>query len=138
MAPKPVCEISRPCNPYFRRSPWAIPGTIAGLVLALIVLVWWWRKRTQPEFTLPAAPPHEIAFAALDDLRKANTDSPAALRTFYFKLSEIVRSYVENRFGINATDLTTEEIISHLGNIQNLDHASQGLLNPLFASRRPG
>ena len=41
----------------------------------------------------------------------------AAVRRFYFALSEIVRAYVEGRFGLNATDLTTEEILSSLSRL---------------------
>ena len=33
-----------------------------------------------------------------------------AMRQYFFAISEIVRLYVENRFGLNATDLTLEEI----------------------------
>ena len=36
------------------------------------------------------------------------------MRRYYFALSEIVRAYVEGRWGWNATDLTTEEIFDAL------------------------
>ncbi len=38
----------------------------------------------------------------------------AAVRRYYFALSEIVRAYIEGRFGLNATDLTSEEIVASL------------------------
>ena len=43
----------------------------------------------------------------------ARTDfsSAEAVRKYYFSLSGVVRTYVENRFGMNATDLTTEELV---------------------------
>ena len=37
-----------------------------------------------------------------------------AVRAYYFSISEVLRSYIEARFGLNATDLTTEEILARM------------------------
>jgi hypothetical protein len=36
------------------------------------------------------------------------------VRRWHFAVSEVVRAYVEARFGLNATDLTTQEILARL------------------------
>ncbi|MBT3224406.1 MAG: hypothetical protein HN348_35510, partial [Proteobacteria bacterium] len=65
------------------------------LILALGVAIWWFRRGGAGPYVAPA---HEVAFAALDALRKSDLDDPEALRVWYFDLSEVLRTYVEGRF----------------------------------------
>jgi hypothetical protein len=113
-----IIEI-KPLQPKTSRIPWF--WIIAGIVLLLALgvigkLVW--RRATKEA---PPLPPHEIAFQALDALRGADFDDPEAVRRFYFAISEVERAYVEGRFGLNATDLTSDEIIARLDEINDLD-----------------
>ncbi|MEM7052168.1 MAG: hypothetical protein AAF604_21050 [Acidobacteriota bacterium] len=111
----------KPLRPQPRQTPWGWITAIAGgaLAIALLVGIWLWRRyQLTPEE--PAAPPHEIAFAALDALRATDFEDPEAVRRFYFEVSEVVRTYVEGRFGLNATDLTTEEILPRLADVREL------------------
>jgi len=57
-------------------------------------------------------PPHVLAFKKMKQLRN-HTDfySPSSLKKFYFKLSEILREYMERRFFIYALEMSTSEII---------------------------
>jgi hypothetical protein len=92
--------------------PWAAGG---GGILALALLAYLlWRRRQARRF-VPPRPAHEIAFEALDLLRNTDFEDPEAVRRYYFALSEVVRAYVEGRWKLNATDLTTEEIFDALG-----------------------
>jgi hypothetical protein len=50
-----------------------------------------------------------------------------ALRNYYFEISVVLRTYVEGRFFLNATDLTTEEILENLGRL-DLRHEDGGVL----------
>ncbi|MBT3222481.1 MAG: hypothetical protein HN348_25695, partial [Proteobacteria bacterium] len=43
-----------------------------------------------------------------------------AQRVWYFDLSEVLRTYVEGRFGLNATDLTTDEILVRMVELTTL------------------
>ena len=100
------------------RVPWGwIVGGALGLaaIAAAVVLL-----RRRHAAVAPPQPPHELAFRALDALRGADFDDPAAVRRFYFAISEVVRAYVEGRFGLNATDLTTEEIVVGLEGLPGL------------------
>jgi hypothetical protein len=98
----------KPLRPERTTIPWLLV-TAGLLVLALAVAAFIVLRRRQA-IPVPPPPPHEVAFRALDALRGTNFDDPEAVRRFYFGLSEVVRAYVEGRFGLNATDLTTEEI----------------------------
>ncbi|MBJ80378.1 MAG: hypothetical protein CMH60_03585 [Myxococcales bacterium] len=85
--------------------------TLATFVLLAIFFVLWRRRKSKNVIELPPIiPAHEIAYRALNQLRQTNFEDSEAVRRYFFTISEIVRLYVENRFGLNATDLTLEEI----------------------------
>ncbi len=118
----------KPLRPIDRGRGWWIAAIALG-VLALAALgVWAWRRRRARPAELPAVPPHEAAFRALDALRGTEFTDPAAVRRFYFQISEVVRAYVEGRFGLNATDLTTEEILTRLPAVGELAEADRAAL----------
>ncbi len=93
----------------------------AVLVLAAAAWWWWWRRRRGrggegPE--VPRIPPYDLAMQELERLRRTDFSDLRELRRYYFAVSAVVRAYVEGRFGMNATDLTTEEILSRLALIR--------------------
>ncbi|MDX9788826.1 MAG: DUF4381 family protein [Desulfobacterales bacterium] len=99
------------------RLPVSIPGVLwyvlAGLVLAgLILAAWcyWRRKRRSPQNEVPerVRPPDEVAYEALDRLEAA---SGLTEKVFYFRLSAILRGYLSGRFGVDALEMTTEELL---------------------------
>lgn len=123
---------------------WLIGVIALGLLLAVAIPgVLFWRRKKSVE--LPPPPPHELAYAALDDLRGTNFSDPAALRKYYFALSEVIRAYVKGRFGVNATELTTEEIVPQIAALDELAPADQMRLREFltetdlvkFAGHRP-
>ncbi|MEM7481360.1 MAG: hypothetical protein AAF481_09315 [Acidobacteriota bacterium] len=115
--------------------PWEWIAAGAGGALLLTILAFWWWYRRREETPEPAIPPHEVAFAALDELRGADFSDPEAVRRFAFRISEVMRTYVEGRFGLNATDLTTEEILPRLSDHRELTTSAAG--DP-DAARPPG
>lgn len=136
----------KPLVPPEDRPPWVwIAAGGGGLLLAAgLFAAWWWRRRP-PRPATPPVPAHEVAFAALDALRRTDFTDPAAVRRYYFALSEVVRTYVEARWGLNATDLTTEEILVALHELRGLPREPAGELRRFlretdqvkFASHRP-
>jgi hypothetical protein len=90
------------------------PVWVATGVIVAGVLAWWlWRRyrRGPTAAGTPAPPPplpYEVALAALAELRGANL--PVEL--FYTRLSDIVRRYIEGRFGLRAPEQTTEEFLA--------------------------
>jgi hypothetical protein len=87
-----------------------VAGALA--LLALVYLGWrlWLRRKKVP----PAAPapspiaPDAEAYQALDALAADDATNP---KQFYFRLSAIIRRYVERRYAIPAAEMTTEELI---------------------------
>lgn len=98
--------------------PWLLWLGIASAVLALAAAAWWWRRRRKRGSASPATPrvpPYELAIQELERLRRTDFSNLRELRRYYFAVSAVLRAYIEGRFGLNATDLTTEEILSRLG-----------------------
>jgi hypothetical protein len=82
------------------------------------------RKLRKPKEARPPRPLHETILQELSDLRQDDGDE----KRFHFRLSEIVRRYLEGRFRFAATDSTTEEILSHLPRLEVLPEAQKGPL----------
>ena len=92
---------------------WIAAGLGALLALAVLMRLAGRGRRWRP-VEPPPRPAHEVARSALARLREGDLADPEAIRRVHFRLSEILRTYLEARYGVNATDLTTEEIVAHL------------------------
>ena len=102
---------------------WLLWTGLALAVAALGLAAWWWRRRRPDGATsgTPPIPPYDLAIRELERLRRTDFSDLRELRRYYFAVSSVVRTYVEGRFGLNATDLTTEEILGRLGGLVRLD-----------------
>jgi hypothetical protein len=93
--------------------PWGLP-----LLLAAGLAVWQWlrRRARRPETAPPAEAPRtipadEAALARLLELENAGLIAAGRSREFAFILSEIQREYLAHRFGIDALEATTTELL---------------------------
>jgi hypothetical protein len=125
----------KPLQPPPSHFPWVWIGAGAAVLLLAGAAVWLLRRRRRAQ--APPVPPHEVAFEALRALKGTDFSDPEAVRRFHFRISEVLRAYVEGRFGLNATDLTTEEILPRLGEVQGLPAAeAESLCRFLLATDR--
>lgn len=127
---------------------WWLVGVAAALALA--GAWWWWRRRRLRDGSgareAPRIPPYDLAIRELERLRRTDFSNLRELRRYYFAVSSVVRTYVEGRFGMNATDLTTEEILGRLDVLGRLDPMQARRLERFliatdrvkFAAHRPG
>jgi Domain of unknown function (DUF4381) len=98
-------------GPKYLFPPWLLPAVIAGAVLLALSAygIWrWLRRRRRPRVLLP----FEIALQRLEEMRALM--QPAAAREFSIAVSDVVRRYIEERFGATATHRTTEEFLHDL------------------------
>jgi hypothetical protein len=105
---KPPEEV--PVRSY--RLLWALGSLLilAGLAYAL----YRWLKRERPErppLQRPLAPLEARIFAALDELREQNLPAQGRAREFYFRLSGIARAYLGERYGFEALECTSAELL---------------------------
>lgn len=90
-----------------------------GLILLLASLVIagfiYWKKRAPHQ--MPAEVqmrPEEIALQKLEKLLAENLLAKGEVKLFHLRISDILRQYIENRFGIKAPERTTEEFLVEL------------------------
>jgi hypothetical protein len=98
------------------------------LVLCGALLVWW-RRRHQPEAPELRIPAHELAYAELRELVEANLVEQGLIKEFYQGVSDILRRYLERRFGLHAPERTTEEFLAELAVDSTLSAEHKTLLS---------
>jgi hypothetical protein len=81
-----------------------------GLVVAVLAVIMT-RRRRRLELQVPVIPPGVWAQLQLDDLERQQLVDQGRVHEFYFRLSSIVRQYLERRFKLMAPERTTEEFL---------------------------
>jgi hypothetical protein len=103
----------------------------AGLVLLLAAAVLsgfiFWRKRRHGTITPPLQlRPEEIALQELERLLAEDLISRGEIKYFHTRISDILRRYIENRFGLHAPERTTEEFLVALSREKSSGHTLIG------------
>ena len=109
------------------KGPIAIPFSVvtllpwlAGLAMLGGAAYWLYRRyrhRKRPRVPVPVVPPrpaHEIAYEALDALETSGLLELGEVKTYHIRVSDIMRVYVEGRFGVEAMEMTTGEVLNGL------------------------
>ncbi|GBE28708.1 hypothetical protein BMS3Bbin03_02658 [bacterium BMS3Bbin03] len=114
---KPPVELPFDWRPYVKNGLFGLLGL---LILGAMIYVWI-RKRAGkpliPQKAEPPRPPHEAALKALERLQNSGLLEKGHVKKYYSEVSEIIRRYIEGRYGIDAMDLTTTELLGELGQI---------------------
>ncbi|CAN5502683.1 hypothetical protein BH11BAC2_BH11BAC2_21410 [soil metagenome] len=66
-----------------------------------------------PEVIIPIVPPHIIALEALDLLEKEKLWQQGMVKEYQTSLTDIIRIYIHDRWGVNAMEFTSDEILQH-------------------------
>jgi len=123
---------------------WTAPSLILIVVLATVLLV---RRlgRVRAETGL-RIPPHEWARRQIAALVADDLVPEGRVQEFYYRLSGIVRGYIERRFDIRAPEMTTEEFLASAASDRRFRTDMSEQLNCLlstcdlvkYACRKPG
>lgn len=94
---------------------WALLGLITLAVIAYLLYRRWKNRPRKPMSApfvppQPPRPPYDIAIEKLEELGREDLFGQERGRDFFFRLSEILREYVEGRFDLPALERTTAEI----------------------------
>lgn len=88
------------------------------LALALIAAgVYVWMKLMKEGKTAKpkkVEPPYNVAMRELQQLNQENLPARGEDKEFYTRLTEILRVYLQNRFNINAMEMTSQQILDSL------------------------
>lgn len=106
--------------------------SLLGLILILWIISFYLRRKNNP--TKHIKTPYEIAMEELILLEKEHLIEHQQVKEYYFKLSVIVRKYLEGRFSIDAPTLTTEEFFKVLTGKKILDTKYMHSLNMFLES----
>lgn len=90
------------------------------LVLLLVVSIYLWvrLKQNKPIIVrvkvVKHLPPHKKALIKIEQIKQDKLTVSSNQKEYYTKLTDTLRRYIEERFGFNAMEMTTSEIIEHL------------------------
>jgi len=93
---------------------------IFGVILigALIFFLFYYirrKKNNKPVFgrsAKPKEPAHIVALRSLDQIKEQKLWQQNQIKAYYSEISDTLRIYIQDRFGVQAMEYTTEEILS--------------------------
>ncbi len=100
-------------------------GALGFIIVVLAAAILMYRKKRRKTILEVEASisPEEAALNMLDDLH-ALMDSDG--KEFYFRLSLILREYIRHRFGVGAPEMTTEELLPRIAELELDSRLFQG------------
>lgn len=78
----------------------------------------------------PKLPPHQVAMKKIEEIKAEKQIQREDPKLYYTELTEAIRTYIKDRFGFNAMEMTSSEIISRL--LEEKDPQSISDLKLLF------
>lgn len=95
------------------------PWILGVLVLALLgLIVWYVLKHRKPRVDEngepvrgPVTPPYDKAIGDLESLKQQKLWQVGKVKEYYSGLSDIAREYIEGQFNVNAVEMTTDDIL---------------------------
>ncbi len=114
------------------KPPLSVPWTLAEIALyAGVVLLaaalgylayWYWKKRKRvmagEVYVPPPKAPHVLAYEELAALKEKKLWQQGLTKQYYSEVTEVLRRYIERRFGVMALEETTDEILAGLSSKQ--------------------
>jgi len=96
--------------------PWILLATvITAAIWGILRLLKKYRKtKTEPGVLINPDPAHVIAFHDLGKLREEQLWQKGEVKLYYSRLTEILRQYLENRYGVFSLEMTTSETLEAL------------------------
>jgi hypothetical protein len=128
--------------PIALQAPWPWKRILFSALLALLAtwMLWrWWQRRrlrgaTAEGYFEPLEPPrpaHEVALERLAELAASPLAKQGPAKAFYTAATDILRDYLRGRFGVDARDLTTEELLAATAGLE-LPGRSRNLLRAVL------
>lgn len=94
---------------------WGLLGLV--VVGGLVWLGLWWWKRRQAALAAAVEPIHVRAIRQLEELHSQKLWQAGKAKEYFSELTEILRAYLEGRYGIEAMEMTSAEIVAALGEV---------------------
>jgi len=119
---------------HYLKKYWWVVVILLLLVVGLFYFLLYYKKGKKPViFKLkPDLPAHIIALDKLEKIRKEKIWSRGQIKEFHVQITDVVREYIENRYGIYAMEMTSSEILSAFENTSYLGDADQIKLHQML------
>jgi hypothetical protein len=98
-------------NPTWLRYAGIIFSVILILILLFLVYQYWKKRQVRIETPTPSLSAEEKAYSLLGDLKGLMNSEG---KEYYFRLSAVFRGYIQDRFGIEALEMTTQELLPNI------------------------
>jgi hypothetical protein len=106
----PVGLPSKPFSFWVIMLGLGVAGVVAGGAFFLLKQ----RRAAHNPHPLPQPPAHELAYRQLQEIVAEGLVERGEIKLFFSRISDVLRGYIENRFGIHAPRRTTEEFLSDI------------------------
>lgn len=118
---------------------WYLPYVYIGLAISaaiiLIILIVKKLTKKQPQPIIveekPKIPAHITALASLEKIKQEAVWKDNKIKDYYSAIADTIRLYIEERFNINALELTSDEIL-HMFKSQVVDSESKSKLHQIL------
>ncbi len=110
----------------FLKKYWWLVLLILLIATGLIYYFVYYKKGDVPQFLKikPKEPAHVIALRKLEQIRNEKIWKTGQYKEYHVQITGVLREYFENRFGLNALEMTSSEILNGIINdIKPEDHA---------------
>ncbi|MCM1293263.1 MAG: DUF4381 family protein [Bacteroides sp.] len=99
---------------------WWIVAALVIIIIGLFVYLKWGRNGGMKRiFTKKVIPPYDLAISELNRLQEMQLWQKGDEKGYYTELTNILRRYLEGRFGISAMEMTTPQIMEALEKADN-------------------
>lgn len=99
-------------------SPYFWLSVITLLLIAIFIYLYVRLKQNKPIISriiiIKHVPAHQKALTAIDHIKQETIENVDDRKAYYTKLTDALREYIRERFGFNAMEMTSSEIIAHL------------------------
>ena len=107
-------------------------GSLVAALLILLVAVLVLRQKQAKK--IPPLAPEKMARRELEHLLSLQLLEQGKVREFYYRLTAILRRYVELRYDVRAPEQTTEEFLAAMREHENLPREQQDVLSAFLAT----
>ncbi len=118
---KPVWDLPFQFREIRGYTIWAVLGLIllAAIIYGILRLMAYLGRPVMGLFkTPPPLPPHVEALKELDRLRGDKLLMVGDYKSYYSRLTDILRNYIYRRYGVAAVAMSTDEIIAAMGELE--------------------
>ena len=112
--------------------PWVGAGLAGAALIALAVWLIIRARRRKEEASRPKEPAYIVALRELDKYRSDKFWAPEKQKAFYSGITDALKVYMDERFGVDAPEMTTGELFSALKEEKDITPRMYSEMKDLF------